>query len=138
MRKQFFILLALALGLSACSPYNYYAVSNKKINNNYKSFAWLPEEKSKATKVYDNDVATDRIIEATSSALGNRGLTLDNKNPDLLINTRLELILQQSSILNLFTTMHQLDWYLDSALLEDALSTITPILIPILFTWVMK
>ncbi|HTM99765.1 MAG TPA: DUF4136 domain-containing protein [Pedobacter sp.] len=85
MRKQFFILLALAVGLSACSSYNYYAVSNKKINNNYQSFAWLPEGKSKASKVYDNDVATERIMEATTTALTNRGLKLDNKHPDLLI-----------------------------------------------------
>jgi len=85
MRKQFFILLALALGLSACSPYSYYAVSNKKIGTSYHSFAWLPEGKSKASKLYDNDVATDKIVEATSAALQNRGLKLDNKNPDLLI-----------------------------------------------------
>jgi PBP1b-binding outer membrane lipoprotein LpoB len=85
MIKQFFILLALALGLSACSNYNYYAVSNKKLTSAYKSFAWLPESKSKATKIYDNDVATDKIVEATSRALEQRGLNLDNKNPDLLI-----------------------------------------------------
>jgi hypothetical protein len=85
MRKQFFILLMLAVGLSACSPYNYYSVSNKKLDRQYKSFAWLPEGKSKASKIYDNDVATDKIVEATSKALTNRGLELDNKNPDLLI-----------------------------------------------------
>ncbi len=85
MRKQFFILLALALGLSACSNYNYYAVSNKKLSPSYKSFAWLPEGKSRATKLYDNDVATEKIVEATSSALQSRGFQLDNKNPDILI-----------------------------------------------------
>ena len=85
MRKQIFILLALSVGLTACSNYNYYSVSNKKLNPSYKSFAWLPEGKSKATKVYDNDVATDKIVEATSTALENRGFTLDNKNPDILI-----------------------------------------------------
>ena len=85
MRKQLFILLALTVGLSACSPYNYYAVSNKKLTSNYKSFAWLPEGKSKASKIYDNDIATDKIVEATSRALNDRGLTLDNRNPDLLI-----------------------------------------------------
>lgn len=85
MRKQIFILLLLAVGLSACSSYNYYAVSNRKVDRNYKSFAWLPESKSKATKLYDNDVATDKIVEATSKALTARGLELNNKNPDLLI-----------------------------------------------------
>ncbi|MDQ7948422.1 MAG: DUF4136 domain-containing protein [Pedobacter sp.] len=85
MKKQIFMLLALAVGLSACSSYNYYAVSNKKIDRQYKTFAWLPEGKSKATKIYDNDVATDKIVDATSRALTERGYVLDNKNPDLLI-----------------------------------------------------
>lgn len=85
MKNRILILLAMALGLSACSSYNYYSVSNKKLNPAYKSFAWLPEGKSKATKVYDNDIATDKIIEATSTALENRGYTLNTKNPDILI-----------------------------------------------------
>ena len=85
MRKLFFLMLALTVGLSACSNYNYYAVSNKKLNPKYKSFAWLPDNKSKASKVYDSDIATDRIVEATSSALQNKGFKLDNKNPDILI-----------------------------------------------------
>lgn len=85
MRTKIFILLALTVGLSACSPYSYYAVSNKKLSSNYKSFAWLPEGKSKASKLYDNEVATDKIIEATSKALTERGLELDNKKPDILI-----------------------------------------------------
>jgi hypothetical protein len=85
MRKQVFILLVMVATLSACSPYNYYAVSNKKVGPNYKSFAWLPESKSKATKIYDNNVATDKIVEATSKALSDRGLVLDNQQPDLLI-----------------------------------------------------
>ncbi len=78
-------MLALSVGLSACSTYQYHAVSNKPVAQNYKTFAWLPEGKSKASKVYDNDVATDRIVEATSKALNDRGLQLDNRNPDLLI-----------------------------------------------------
>ncbi|WP_316784941.1 DUF4136 domain-containing protein [Pedobacter frigiditerrae] len=85
MRKQIFLILALAVGLSACSNYNYYAVSNKKLSANYKSFAWLPESKSKASKLYNNQIATDRIVEATSNALTNKGYQLDNKNPDILI-----------------------------------------------------
>lgn len=85
MRRQIFILLALSVGLTACSNYNYYSVSNKKLNPSYKSFAWLPESKSKATKEYDNDIAHDKIVEATSTALENRGFKLNNKNPDILI-----------------------------------------------------
>jgi len=85
MKKQMFILLALTVVLSACSSYNYYAVSNKAITQEYKTYAWLPEGKSKASEIYDNDVATDRIIEATSRELDKKGFALDNKKPDILI-----------------------------------------------------
>lgn len=85
MRKQIFFMLALAVGLSACSSYSYHAVSNKNVAQNYKTFAWLPESKNKANQVYDNDVATERIVEATSKALTEKGLRLNTKNPDLLI-----------------------------------------------------
>jgi len=85
MKKQIFILTALTVVLSSCSSYNYYAVSNKAINRDYKTYAWLPDGKSKASKIYDNDVATDRIIEATSNELNSRGFKLDNKSPDILI-----------------------------------------------------
>lgn len=80
-----FILLASTVVLSACSSYNYYAVSNKPIKQNYKSYAWLPEGKSKAAEIYDNDIATERIIEATSKELDKRGFQLDQKQPDVLI-----------------------------------------------------
>lgn len=85
MKRQIFILLALSVGLCACSNYSYYAVSNKKLSSNYKSFAWLPESKSKATKLYDNEVATERIVEAATNALTSKGYHLDNKKPDILI-----------------------------------------------------
>lgn len=85
MKKQIFLLGLVATVLSACSTYSYHAVSNKPVIQNYQTFAWLPEGKSKASKVYDNDIATDRIVEATSKALVQKGLQLDNKSPDLLI-----------------------------------------------------
>ncbi|WP_316809978.1 DUF4136 domain-containing protein [Pedobacter heparinus] len=85
MKKQILTLLVLTATLSACSSYNYYAVSNKSMGSQYKTYAWIPEGKSKASKIYDNDVATDRIIESTSRELENRGLELNNKKPDILV-----------------------------------------------------
>ncbi|RZL12755.1 MAG: DUF4136 domain-containing protein [Pedobacter sp.] len=85
MKKHILILLALAVGLSACSSYKYSSVSNKEVAGNYKTFAWLPEVNSKAENVYANDIATEKIVEATSNALVERGLMLNNKKPDLLI-----------------------------------------------------
>lgn len=86
MKKKAWILLCAVVFLSACSSYRYYAVSNKPLSEgNYKTFAWIPEGTTKTSKIYNNDVAADRIIEATNLEMKNRGLTLENKNPDLLI-----------------------------------------------------
>lgn len=76
----------MVVGLSSCSTYDYYAVSNKPVNTTkYHTYAWIPESQSKASSTYDNDIATDRIVDAASNELNKRGLSLNNKNPDLLI-----------------------------------------------------
>jgi PBP1b-binding outer membrane lipoprotein LpoB len=85
MKKQILTMLALVAVLSSCSSYNYYSVSNKKLNPNYRTYAWLPEGKSKASSIYNNDIAADKIVEAASTELENRGFKLDNNRPDLLV-----------------------------------------------------
>jgi len=86
MKKQCLMLLTIVFVLSACSSYNYYAVSNKPLTTqNYHTYAWIPEGQSKSTNIYNNDIATDRIVDAASKELENRGLKLDNANPDILV-----------------------------------------------------
>ena len=86
MKKQCLMLFTIAFVLSACSSYNYYAVSNKPLTTqNYHTYAWILEGQSKSTSIYSNDVATDRIVDAASKELESRGLKLDNANPDLLV-----------------------------------------------------
>ncbi|ETZ22148.1 DUF4136 domain-containing protein [Pedobacter sp. V48] len=85
MKKQILMILGVMMVLSSCSSYNYYSVSNKKLNIGYRTYAWLPDGKSKASNIYDNDVAADRIVEAASTELNNRGFRLNNKKPDLLV-----------------------------------------------------
>lgn len=84
MKKQILILLGLVAVMSSCSTYNYYAVSNKKLTE-YRTYAWLPESKSKASNIYDNDVAADKIVEAASAELDKRGFKFNNKRPDVLV-----------------------------------------------------
>jgi hypothetical protein len=84
--KKILILMSIVVGLSSCSTYDYYSVSNKPVNSTkYQTFAWIPESQSKASSAYNNDIATDKIVEAASAELNKRGLQLKNKNPDLLI-----------------------------------------------------
>jgi Domain of unknown function (DUF4136) len=85
MRNLIFF-LGMVVGLTSCSTYDYYAVSNKPINaSHYQTYAWLPETQSKATSVYNNDIATDKIVEAAGAELDKRGLKLNNNKPDLLV-----------------------------------------------------
>lgn len=85
MKKQILILCGLLMMvISSCSNYNYYAVSNKKLTE-YRTYAWLPESKSKASNIYDNDVAADKIVESASMELDKRGFKLNNRRPDILI-----------------------------------------------------
>jgi hypothetical protein len=85
MKKQILILVGLVAILSSCSSYNYYAVSNKSLGAEYQTYAWLPEGKSKASSIYDNDIAADKIMEAASAELNKRGFKLNNRKPDLLV-----------------------------------------------------
>ncbi len=85
MKTQILELFTIATVLSACSSYNYYSVSNKPLSQNYHTYAWIPEGQSKATTIYNNDIATDRIVDAASAELNKRGLTLNNKNPQVLV-----------------------------------------------------
>ncbi|MES2651786.1 MAG: DUF4136 domain-containing protein [Bacteroidota bacterium] len=84
--KRILILLSIVIGLTSCSTYDYYAISNKPINSSrYQTYAWIPETQSKASSTYNNDIATDKIVDATGAELNKRGLKLNNSSPDLLI-----------------------------------------------------
>ncbi|MFI5450995.1 DUF4136 domain-containing protein [Pedobacter sp. UC225_61] len=84
--KKILILVSIMIGLASCSSYDYYSVSNKPVNTTrYKTYAWIPESQSKASSTYNNDIATDKIVDAASAELNKIGLTLKNTNPDLLI-----------------------------------------------------
>lgn len=86
MKTQILRGLVIIAFLSSCSSYNYYSVSNKPLNHQkYKTFAWIPEGKSKSSSIYDNDVATDKIVESATREMTSRGFILQNNQPDLLL-----------------------------------------------------
>lgn len=86
MKPNILLGVLIAALFSACSSYNYYSVSNKPLKpENYKTFAWIPEGKSKTTSIYNNDVARERIVTAATEKMTSRGFILSNEKPDLLI-----------------------------------------------------
>jgi hypothetical protein len=86
MRKIVFSLMLSALILSACSSYNFYTVSNNKVDmSKYQTYAWVPSAESKTSNYYENDIAEDRIIDAVNTELNARGFKVNSRKPDLLI-----------------------------------------------------
>jgi hypothetical protein len=86
MKKLVFLFASATMLLAACSSYNYHSYTSDHIDfSKYHSFAWVPSGDLKVNGVYDNNFAEEKIVEAASQELNERGLQLDNRRPDLLI-----------------------------------------------------
>lgn len=84
MKTKLIVLFITAVLFTGCSSYNYYSVSNRPVDaQKYKTFAWIPEGKS--SSIYNNDVATDKIVESATNEMTKRGFELGNETPDLLL-----------------------------------------------------
>lgn len=86
MKRLMFLFVSAAMLLGACSPYNYSAYQSRNSNlTKYRTYAWVPSEEAKVNKVFDNSIAEENIVDAASQELNERGFSLDNREPDLLI-----------------------------------------------------
>ncbi|MBD1393058.1 DUF4136 domain-containing protein [Mucilaginibacter glaciei] len=90
MKKYIHLMLAVVLvsALSACSSYNYYTAAANKTNlTQYKTFAWAAQRKNpnKQWRPLD-EIGNGKIQEATKVALQQKGLVLEQQNPDLLVS----------------------------------------------------
>ncbi|MFI5158879.1 MAG: DUF4136 domain-containing protein, partial [Sphingobacteriales bacterium] len=79
------LIVLIVASLSACNSYNYYTAGLNRTNmSRYHTFAWMPMGNSKAP---GNVVAADAKIKgAATSALESKGLSVSQKEPDLLIS----------------------------------------------------
>jgi hypothetical protein len=78
------LLISIITGLAGCTSYNYYTAGLNRTNlSAYRSFAWMPMQPN--AKV-NNLVADAKIKDAATAALSNKGLNLQQRNPDLLIS----------------------------------------------------
>lgn len=90
MRKYIYLMLAAAFVsvLSACSSYNYYTAAANKTNlSNYRTFGWAPINKNpnKQWRPLD-EIGNGKLQQAAKIALTEKGLSLDQQNPDLLVS----------------------------------------------------
>lgn len=75
-------------GLSSCTTYNYFEAGLNRTNlSNYRSFAWMPTG-GNANNAGNNSnmVADAKIKDAATSALVEKGLRLQQNEPDLIIS----------------------------------------------------
>jgi len=74
--------------LSGCDSYNYYTAGLNKTNlSRYHTFAWMPVINNSGKKtMLVNGEADARIKDAATSALTAKGLSLQQRQPDLLVS----------------------------------------------------
>jgi hypothetical protein len=81
------LIILFVASLSACNSYNYYTAGLNRTNmSRYHTFAWLPMGSGKG-KAPGNIVTADaKIKDAATSALESKGLSISQKQPDLLVS----------------------------------------------------
>jgi hypothetical protein len=84
--KKLIAIGLLSLGVMAgCSKYTVRSVTSETADfTRYRTFAWLPAGDS-TNSFYRNDIAQERLVDEASKQLQARGLTLNNRRPDLLV-----------------------------------------------------
>jgi hypothetical protein len=89
MKKNIYLMLAVAFvsALSACSSYNYYTAAANKTNlSSYRTFAWAPMQRDTGKQWRPlTEIGNGKIKEAAKTALLQKGLTINEQNPDLLV-----------------------------------------------------
>jgi len=88
MKKSIYaaVIILMVSGLSACTSYDYYVAGLNRTNlSRYRTFAWMPMPRN-SDKTNTNIVADAKIKDAATAALTNKGLTLNQRQPDLLVS----------------------------------------------------
>jgi|GEM_PF-320150 len=89
MKRSVFALLAIAVlsGLSACTSYDYYTAGLNRTNlSEYRTFAWMPPARNRNASANGSMVADAKIKDAATAALQAKGLTLNQRNPDIIVS----------------------------------------------------
>ena len=84
--KRLIVFTLLVVALASCSTrYNYYVAGLNRTNlSAYRTFAWMPPVKGTASQ--NNIIADTKIKDAATQALTQKGLSLQQQDPDLLVS----------------------------------------------------
>ncbi|MFD2874410.1 DUF4136 domain-containing protein [Mucilaginibacter ximonensis] len=89
MKRSIYALLVIAMvsGLSACTSYDYYTAGLNRTNlSEYRTFAWMPPARNRNATNRGSMVADAKIKDAATAALQAKGLTLNQRNPDIIVS----------------------------------------------------
>jgi hypothetical protein len=89
MKRSIYTMLVVLFisGLSACTSYDYYVAGLNRTNlSRYRTFAWMPPARNHNNNASGNMAADAKIKDAATMALQAKGLTLDQRNPDLIVS----------------------------------------------------
>jgi hypothetical protein len=88
MKRSIYAMLMVLMisGLSACTSYDYYVAGLNRTNlSTYHTFAWMPMARN-SDRANTNMAADAKIKDAATATLTTRGLSLQQRDPDLLIS----------------------------------------------------
>jgi hypothetical protein len=87
MKRIYVVLVVLFMsGLSACTSYDYYVAGLNRTNlSRYRTFAWMPAGRNN-NKASTNMAADAKIKDAATASLVTKGLTLNQRDPDLIVS----------------------------------------------------
>jgi len=81
------LIVLIAASFSACNTYNYYTAGLNTTNmSRYHTFAWIPMGAGKGRAPGNVAMADAKIKDAATSALETKGLSVSQKQPDLLVS----------------------------------------------------
>lgn len=90
MKRIFYLglIVLIICGLASCTTYNYFEAGLNRTNlSNYRTFAWMPTGGSANNANNSNNFIADaKIKDAATAVLVEKGLRLQQENPDLIIS----------------------------------------------------
>lgn len=114
MKKNFFYpIISLLLIISACSPAaTVYSDQLQGVDfNQFRTYAVLPVIDSASNSLYHNAILEQNLIMSIDREMKTRGYTLDNTNPDVLVNLHLKLQDRQQTVVNRYPLTSTYNYY---------------------------
>ncbi len=112
-RNFFYSIISLLIIISGCfSAATVYSDHLQGVDfNQFRSYAVLPVIDSASNSLYHNAILEQNLIMSIDREMKARGYTLDNANPDVLVNLHLKLKDKQETVVNRYPLTSTYNYY---------------------------